>query len=115
MGFGVSGTMDPLPTRTSSTKDGNWEFPEGINFPVDVRVLLKFFKVAQCDHKSETKYLNTKVLKVEVSLDKEDFYSKSSLLEAIERYGNVKNIATQESILKDRKEEKFSQSRKWVW
>lgn len=104
MGFGVSGTMDPLPTRTSSTKDGNWEFPEGINFPVDVRVLLKFFKVAQCDQKSETKYLNTKVLKVEVSLDKEDFYSKSSLLEAIERDGDVKNIATQESILNPRLE-----------
>ena len=75
-------------------------FPEGISFPVDVRVLLKFFKVAQCQQ-SETKYLNTKVLKVEVSLEKEDFYSKSSLIEAIERDSDVKNIAKQEELFED--------------
>ena len=90
--------MDPSITGNSS-KDGDWNFPDGIHFPVDVRVILKFFKVAECEQGNDTKFLNTKVIKVEVSLEKEDFFSKSSLIAAIERDGDVKNIAKQESIL----------------
>ena len=65
--------MDPSLTGNSS-KDGDWNFPDGIYFPVDVRVILKFFKVAECEQGNDTKFLNTKVIKVEVSLEKEDFF-----------------------------------------
>ena len=33
--------MDPNSTGSSS-KYGNWDFPEGVTFPVDVRVIVKF-------------------------------------------------------------------------
>ena len=95
--------MDPTSIGNSS-KDGNWEFPESVNFPVDVRVIIKFFKVAECEPGSDTKFLNTKVIKVEVSLEKEDLFSKSSLLKAIERDGDVKNLAKQENIVNPRLE-----------
>ena len=59
--------MDPQ--RPSKTKDGKWDFPEGVSFPVDARVMIKFFKVAEtvCDGegRGQTKYLNTKVVKAE--------------------------------------------------
>ena len=95
--------MDPNSTEHSS-KDGNWEFPGSVNFPVDVRVIIKFFKVAEFETGSDTKFLNTKVIKVEVSLEKEDLFSKSSLLKAIERNGDVKNLAKQENIVNPRLE-----------
>ena len=95
--------MDPNSTEHSS-KDGNWEFPGSVNFPVDVRVIIKFFKVAEFETGSDTNFLNTKVIKVEVSLEKEDLFSKSSLLKAIERDGDVKNLAMQESIVNPRLE-----------
>ena len=89
--------MDPNSTGSSS-KDGNWDFPEGVIFPVDVRVIVKFFKVAKCDSDNETRFLNTKVIKQEISLEKEDLFSKACLLKAIERDGDVKNLAHEESI-----------------
>ena len=97
--------MDPSCTGNSA-KDGNWEFPDGINFPVDVRVLLKFFKVADCEQEegTGTKFLNTKVIKVEVSLEMEDFFSKSSLLSAIERDGDVINVAMNQGTMNPRLE-----------
>ena len=89
--------MDPNSTGSSS-KYGNWDFPEGVTFPVDVRVIVKFFKVAKCDADNETRFLNTKVIKQEISLEKEDLFSKACLLKAIERDGDVKNLAHEESI-----------------
>ena len=29
------------------SKDGKWEFPKDVSFPMDVRVLLKLYKVAE--------------------------------------------------------------------
>lgn len=92
--------MDPVATN-SPIKDGTWEFPEDIAFPIDARVLVKCFKVA--DTGSEvgaptSKFLNTKVAKFEVRLSKEDLYTKSMLLAAIERDCGVKNLANQEGI-----------------
>ena len=92
--------MDPQ--RPSKTKDGKWDFPEGVSFPVDARVMIKFFKVAEtvCDGegRGQTKYLNTKVVKAEASFSKEDLFCKASVLEAIERDCEVKNLAEEESI-----------------
>ena len=52
-------------------KDGNWNFPPDIEFPVDVRMIVKFSKVVGTDDDDreavQTKYLNTKVIKVETS------------------------------------------------
>ena len=75
--------MDPNSTGSSS-KYGNWDFPEGVTFPVDVRVIVKFFKVAKCDADNETRFLNTKVIKQEISLEKQDLFSKACLLKAME-------------------------------
>ena len=63
--------MDPT-VSSKAVKDGDWEFPEDITFPVDVRVMVKMFKVAELDGDAkQTKYLNTKIIKVEASLQKE--------------------------------------------
>ena len=61
--------MDPsaAPNNDKKTKDGNWNFPPEVEFPVDARV--KIYKVVGTgddDEKgAQTKYLNTKVIKVE--------------------------------------------------
>ena len=93
--------MDPNPAKSAS-KDGKWEFPEGLEFPVDARVVVKLYKVAEVAGPegtgAQSKYLNTKVLKVEVSLEKEDLLAKSSLLAAIERDCEIKQIAEEEGI-----------------
>ena len=90
--------MDPFASKKPS-KDGKWEFPKDVSFPMDVRVLLKLYKVAEDQvGGTHTKYLNTKVIKVEASLEEEDLYNKSSLLAAIERDCNIKNLSAEESI-----------------
>ena len=90
--------MDPQ--RPSKSKDGKWDFPDEVSFPIDARVMIKFYKVAEVagDGGGQTKYLNTKVMKAEVSLSKEDLYCKASLQEAIERDCEVKKLAEEESI-----------------
>jgi hypothetical protein len=40
--------MDPK-VSSKAVKDGNWEFPEDIAFPVDVRVMVKMYKVAEIE------------------------------------------------------------------
>ena len=40
--------MNPT-VSSKAVKDGDWEFPEDITFPVDVRVMVKMFKVAELD------------------------------------------------------------------
>ena len=89
------------------SQDGNWMFPEGIDFPVDARVLVKLFKVAEVEDKDSqqsNKYLNTKVNKMEVSLQKEDMFNKSSLLAAIERDCEIKKLSMEESIQNSKSE-----------
>ena len=100
--------MDPT-TPSRPLKDGNWEFPDNISFPVYVRVKLKMFKVAKGDQDGQTKYLNTKIMKVEVSLEKEDLISKASLLAAIERDGDVRKLAGEENILNPKMENSIKQ------
>ena len=47
------------------SKDGKWEFPKDVSFPMDVRVLLKLYKVAEDEvGGTHTKYLNTHRLKM---------------------------------------------------
>ena len=64
-------------------------FPPVIEIPVDARVIMKFYKVVGTDDDDgkavQTKYLNTKVIKVETSLNQQDLYSKSLLMSAIQR------------------------------
>ena len=43
-------------------------------------------------------------MKVEVSLEKEDLFSKASLLAAIERDGDVRKLAGEENILNPKME-----------
>ena len=77
--------MDPVAYK-GFPKDGNWEFPPDTTFPFDARVMVKFFKVAVAEVASQdgaqTKYLNTKIVKAEVSLTQEDLHSKTSLVAA---------------------------------
>ena len=40
--------MDPS-TPPNDNKDGNWNFPPDIEFPVDARVIVKFYKVVGTD------------------------------------------------------------------
>jgi len=99
--FKQTSYMDPQ--RPTRTKDGNWDFPEDISFPVDARVMIKFYKVSESGCESEggrgqTKFLNTKVMKAEVSFSKEDLFCKASVLEAIERDCEVKKMCDEESI-----------------
>ena len=64
--------MDPVSSK-KKPKDGNWDFPENFSFPVDVRVMVKKFKDSEGDQDADgkkSKYLNTKVMKVEVCLEK---------------------------------------------
>ena len=74
--------MDPS-APDKKKKDGDWNFPPEVEFPVDARVLLKFYKVVGMGETSDegkgvqTKYINTKVMKVETSLNQEDLYTKS--------------------------------------
>ena len=95
--------MDPVAYK-GFPKDGNWEFPPDTTFPFDARVMVKFFKVAVAEVTSQdgvqTKYLNTKIVKAEVSLTQEDLHSKASLVAAIERDCDVKTFAGDESITK---------------
>ena len=62
--------MDPS-TPPNDNKDSNWNFPPDIEFPVDARVIVKFYKVVETDDDDgktvQTKYLNTKVIKVKLS------------------------------------------------
>ena len=58
--------MDPQGTKPS--KDGDWEFPEGIEFPIDARVLIKVFKIVDSVVNNQTKHITTKVIKVEAHL-----------------------------------------------
>jgi hypothetical protein len=38
--------MDPgAPNNDKKRKDGNWNFPPEVEFPVDARVIVKFYKV----------------------------------------------------------------------
>ena len=57
-------------TPPNDKKDGNWNFPPDIEFPVDARVIVKFYKVVGTDDDDrkavQTKYLNTKVIKVKI-------------------------------------------------
>ena len=56
--------MDPFASKKPS-KDGKWEFPKDVSFPMDVRVLLKLYKVAEDEvGGTHTKYLNTHRLKM---------------------------------------------------
>ena len=56
--------MDPFASKKPS-KDGKWEFPKDVSFPMDVRVLLKLYKVAENEvGGTHTKYLNTHRLKM---------------------------------------------------
>ena len=72
--------MDPK-VSSKAVKDGNWEFPEDIAFSVDVRVMVKMYKVAEIEGDAkQTKYLNTKIIKVEACLQKEDLLNKINLL-----------------------------------
>ena len=91
--------MDPVATN-SPIKDGSWDFPDDIGFPIDARVLVKCFKVADTGSEdgAPSKFLNTKVAKFEIRLSKEDLFTKSMLLAAIERDCGVKNLADQEGI-----------------
>ena len=83
--------MDPTTAAAPDPedgKDGDWQFPEDIEFPVLSKVLVKFYKVAEVNNDEEkpgSKLLNTKIIKVEVSLDKKDLLRKQNLLDAIER------------------------------
>ena len=91
--------MDPKVSSSKAVKDGDWEFPEDIAFPVDVRVMVKMYKVAEIEGDAkQTKYLNTKIIKVEACLQKEDLLNKINLLAAIERDGDIKKLAGDESI-----------------
>lgn len=95
--------MDPgAPNNDKKRKDGNWNFPPEVEFPVDARVIVKFYKVVGTgddDGKGvQTKYLNTKVIKVETSLNQEDLYNKSYLMSAIERDCDLKKLSSEESI-----------------
>ena len=73
-------------------------------FPVFVKVLVKFYKVvktssADMDIKgADKKFLDTKIFKVEVALDKSDFFCKQNLLSAVEREAGIKELAREESI-----------------
>ena len=93
--------MDPVAYK-GFPKDGNWEFPPDTTFPFVARVMVKFFKVAIAEVASQdgaqTKYLNTKIVKAEVSLTQEDLHSKASLVAAIERDCDVKTFTGDESI-----------------
>ena len=40
--------MDPQ--KPSKHYDGNLDFPECVSFPVDVTVMIKFFKVNVCEN-----------------------------------------------------------------
>ena len=66
------------------------------------RVIVKFYKVVGTDDDDgkavQTKYLNTKVIKVETSLNQQDLYSKSLLMSAIQRDCGLKRLSTEESI-----------------
>ena len=97
--------MDPRATASQGSKDGDWDFPEDIVFPVSVKVVVKFFKVAETTSDMEKdkkgpgkKYLDTKIIKVEACLAENDFYSKSNLLHAVEREVGIKELAKEESI-----------------
>ena len=93
--------MDPS-TPPNDKKDGNWNFPPDIEFPAVARVIVKFYKVVGTDDDDgkavQTKYLNTKVIKVETSLNQQDLYSKSLLMSAIQRDCDLKRLSTEESI-----------------
>ena len=95
--------MDPSKSD-KKRKDGNWNFPPEVEFPVDARVIVKFYKVVETtvgndDGKgAQSKHLNTKVLKVEAGLNKEDLYNKSCLMTAIERDCDLKKLSSEESI-----------------
>ena len=95
--------MDPS-AADKKKKDGDWNFPPEVEFPVDARVLLKFYKVVGMGETSDdgkgvqTKYINTKVMKVETSLNQEDLYTKSSLVSAIERDCDLRRVSSEESI-----------------
>ena len=99
--------MDPS-APPNDKKDGNWNFPPDIEFPVDARVIVKFYKVVGTDDDDgkavQTKYLNTKVIKVETSLNQQDLYSKSLLMSAIQRDCDLKRLSTEESIRNPRLE-----------
>ena len=84
--------MDPRAIANQDSKDGVCDFPEDIVFPVNVKVILKFFKVAETTSDMEKekkgpgkKYLDIKIIKVEAFLAENDFYSKSNLLLLKER------------------------------
>ena len=92
--------MDPAASK-GFKKDGDWEFSLDTAFPFDAKVMLKFFKVAEVagqDDAQTTKYLNTKIVKAEVTLNQEDLHSKASLVAAIERDCDTKSVAAEESI-----------------
>ena len=93
--------MDPS-APPNYKKDGNRNLPPDIEFPVDARVIVKFYKVVGTDDDDgkavQTKYLNTKVIKVETSLNQQDLYSKSLLMSAIQRDCDLKRLSTEESI-----------------
>ena len=85
---------DPEP---ESAKDGDWHFPDDIEFPVLTKVLVNFYKVAEVISDG-SKLLNTKIIKVEISLEKKDLLRKQNLLEAIQREADLKELAKEEAV-----------------
>ena len=87
-------------------KDGDWSFPEDVEFPVMAKAIVKFFKLVEYggpteeedNKKAAKKYLDTKIVKVEVALEKIDFFSKKSLIKAVEREAGIKELAREESV-----------------
>ena len=94
--------MDPK--KDNNVKDGDWSFPEDVEFPVMAKAIVKFFKLVECggptedNKKAAKKYLDTKIVKVEVALEKVDFFSKKSLIKAVEREAGIKELAREESV-----------------
>jgi hypothetical protein len=93
--------MDP--NKDKDVKDGDWSFPENVEFPVMAKALVKFFKVAETDPTVDNKmgakkFLDTKIVKVEVALEKSDFFCKQNLLKAFEREVGIKGLAREESL-----------------
>ena len=95
--------MDPT-ANDDNLKDGDWQFPDDIGFPLVSKVLVKFYKVTdigqddKSSSSSKSKFLNTKVIKVEASLEKGDLLRRQTLFTALERETDFKQLCNEEAI-----------------
>jgi len=86
------------PVKEENDKDGDWDFPPDVKFPVTCKVAQRFYKMAEEEGNANLRKINVSNCKVEVKLNKTDFYNKKALEKALTRESELLENSKNQNI-----------------